>query len=336
MTLTPARILIPALLVAALALTGCASGGDDGGGDAESSGSSAADFAEAPAPEAQLRDSTDGFADDTDAELPAEAGDDASAKSEKARSAPESLVGQEQALIRKGNVALRADDVGRAQIEVQKVVDRYAGQVTDEESQSDDDGKAAFTRMVLRVPSQDFGKAVRDLKGVAELESATTNQDDVTSEVIDVQTRLKVQKRSIARISVLFQQAQSIRDIMAIEAELSQRQADLESLEQQAAYLANQTTLSTIVVSIDKIPETQKPAPKDDDSGFVAGLSAGWGALSTFAVGLATAVGALLPWLVVLALIGIPTLLLVRSLRRRTPAPVPTAATAAEAPQSSE
>jgi hypothetical protein len=252
------------------------------------------------------------------------AGGDSLAKPGKARSAPESLVGPEQALIRNGNVALRADDVGRAQIEVQKVVDTYAGQVTDEKSQSDDNGKVAYTRMVLRVPSEDFGKAVDDLKGIAELESANTKQDDVTSEVIDVQTRMKVQQRSIARISVLFQQAQNIRDIMAIEAELSQRQADLEALEQQAAYLANQTTLSTIVVSIDQIPEKQKPSPKDDDSGFVAGLSAGWGALSTFAVGLATALGAVLPWLVVLGLVGIPTLLLVRSLRRRTPAPAET------------
>jgi len=329
MSLTPARIVVPALLVAALALTGCA-GDDADSGSSESSATSVG--GDAPAAAEPQRQLADGAAADTDAGLPAEAGGDSSAKSEKARSAPESLIGQEQALIRKGNVALRADDVGRAQIEVQKVVDRYAGQVTDEESQSDDDGRAAFTRMVLRVPSQDFGKAIRELKDVAELESATTNQDDVTSEVIDVQTRLRVQKRSIARISVLFQQAQSIRDIMAIESELSQRQADLESLEQQAAYLANQTTLSTIVVSIDEIP-AKGPAPKDDDdTGFVAGLSAGWGALATFAVGLATALGAVLPWLVVVALVGIPTLLLVRSLRRRPPA----TAGASEAGQSSE
>jgi hypothetical protein len=317
MTLTPARLLIPALLVAALALTGCASSSDDSDASGSTSG-----VADGPAA-AERADgaATQDFASAPDAELADSLGDGSAAKPEKARPAPDDLVGQEQALIRKGNVALRADDVGRAQIEVQKVVDRYAGQVTDEKSQSDDDGKPAYTRMVLRVPSEDFAKAIEELKDVAELESASTNQDDVTSKVIDVRTRLQVQKRSIARISVLFQQAQSIRDIMAIESELSRRQADLESLEQQAAYLANQTSLSTIVVSIDKIPEQQKAAPKDDDdTGFVAGLSAGWGALSSFAVGLATALGALLPWLVVVGLVGAPTLLLVRSLRRRTPA----------------
>ncbi len=315
---TPARILIPVLLVAALALTGCASGNDD----SDAGSSSAGDVAEAPA----------AAADSEQRDLASEVGAaDSAGKPAESAARTDTDTAPEQALIRKGNVALRAHDVGRAQIEVQKVVDRYAGQVTDEKSQSDDDGTAAFTRMVLRLPSDDFPKAVEELKDIGELESATTNQDDVTSEVIDVQTRLKVQKRSIARISVLFQRAESIRDIMAIEAELSQRQADLEALEQQAAYLANQTSLSTIVVSIDAIPDKKKTQPKDDDeAGFVAGLSAGWGALSTFAVGLATAVGALLPWLVVLALVGIPTLLLVRSLRRRTPTP------AADAPPSTD
>jgi len=313
---TPARILIPALLVAALALTGCASGNDD----SDAGGSS--DVAGAPAPDADADADAGSNTDQRELTSEVAAASDSAAKPAESAARTDSHTAPEQALIRKGNVALRADDVGRAQIEVQKVVDRYAGHVTDEKSQSDDDGTAAYTRMVLRVPSEDFPKAVEELKDIGELESATTNQDDVTSEVIDVKTRLKVQKRSIARISVLFERAQSIRDIMAIEAELSQRQADLEALEQQAAYLANQTSLSTIVVSIDAIPDKKKAAPQDDDeAGFLAGLSAGWGALSTFAVGLATAVGALLPWLVVLGLVGIPTLLLVRSLRRRTPAP---------------
>ena len=148
-----------------------------------------------------------------------------------------------------------------------------------------------------------------------------------------MRSRVSVQKRSIARITVLFQQARSIRDIMAIEAELSQRQADLEALESQAAYLGNQTSQSTIVVTVDQIPKKQ-PGSKDDDAGFLAGLSAGWGALSTFAVGLATAAGAVLPWLVAVAVVGIPTLLLVRSLRRRrTPAP---AVAPADPAQSSE
>src|SRR4051812_21789932 len=216
MTQTSARILAPALLIGALALAGCSgTDGDSGSGDSAGAG--------APAM-SQADPGTEDFAEvGSDAAADGRTGDAVAAPG-KADVAPDELTGQEQALIRKGNVALRADDVGRAQIEVQKVVDRYAGQVTDEKTQSDDDGNPAYTRMVLRIPSDDFDRAIEALKGVGELESANTNQDDVTTEVIDVKTRLQVQKRSIARITVLFQRAESIRDVMAIESELSQRQ----------------------------------------------------------------------------------------------------------------
>ncbi|GAB6983501.1 DUF4349 domain-containing protein [Nocardioides pyridinolyticus] len=221
----------------------------------------------------------------------------------------------ERSVIRRGNVELRAADVGKAQFEVQQVVDRYAGQVTAEETTTDDDGEPAYTRMELRIPTESFAEAMDALKGAAEFESASTGEKDVTAKVIDTQTRLAAQRRSIARITVLFDRAESIRDIMRIESELSRRQADLESLERQAAYLRGQTSMSTITVSIDQIAAKSGQKDDTDDAGFVTGLKAGWHALTTFAAALATALGALLPWLVVLAIFGFPALLVWR--RRR-------------------
>src|SRR5205085_2583418 len=124
----------------------------------------------------------------------------------------------ERAVIRKGNVALRADDVGKAQFDVQKVVDRHDGRVTAEETTTDDDGEPAFTRMVLRIPAGSFDEAMTELKAVAgtELDTANTHEDDVTTKLIDTRTRIEAQRRSIARITVLFDRAESIRDIMAI------------------------------------------------------------------------------------------------------------------------
>ena len=228
-----------------------------------------------------------------------------------------------RAVIRKGNVELRADDVGTAQAEVQRVVNRFFGQVTEEQTETGDDGKPAYTNMVLRIPTARFADAINDLKAIesAELVAANASEDDVTSKLIDTKTRVAAQKSSIARITVLFSRAQSIRDIMAIEAELSRRQADLDSLERQLAYLRGQTSMSTITVSIDEIPPTATPRNKDEDhAGFVAGLSAGWDALSAFAVALATVLGALLPWLIVVGILGPPAYLLVRAIRRRVSA----------------
>lgn len=286
-------VLLTVVLGALLSLGACSSGDDS---DAASTGGAVA--ADADAPEAASR-----VADGVSAAY--------APRPQDARGAIE----VERSVIRKGNVELRSTDVGKAQFEVQQVADRFSGQVTEEETTTDDDGKPAYARMVLRIPTDSFREAMDALKDTAELESASSGEDDVTAKVIDTRTRLAAQRRSIARITVLFDRAESIRDIMRIESELSRRQAALESLERQAAFLRGQTAMSTITVSIDQIPA--KPAPKDDadEAGFLTGLSAGWGALTTVAVALVTAFGALLPWLVVLGILGIPALLIWR--RRR-------------------
>ena len=53
----------------------------------------------------------------------------------------------------------------------------------------------------------------------------------------------------------LLDRAQNLRDIVLIESELTRRQADLDSLEHQSAYLADQTSLATITVDIDHATE---------------------------------------------------------------------------------
>jgi len=330
MTHRTARLLVATTALAALALSGCSSDADGGGSSSDSAasydGPAAAAEADPSAPDA-------GADGDSARSSVADLASGSAARPADQKAEPvDPADGFKQAVVRTGDLSMRAEDVGQARYEVQRIADRYRGEVAEENTQSDDDGDPAYARMVLRVPSDDFEKAVSALEEVGEDVSVSTSADDVTTKLIDLRSRVETQRRSIARITVLFQQASSIRDVMAIESELSRRQADLESLERKRAYLSGQAAMSTITVGIERIPDKKKAVVKaDDDDGFLAGLSAGWGALTTFGIALATIVGALLPWLVVLALLGIPVWLVLRSARRRTPEVAP----AADVPQDS-
>ena len=78
--------------------------------------------------------------------------------------------------------------------------------------------------------------------------------------------------------------------------------------------------MATVKVNIERKPDPKKAVPKDDDdSGFLAGLAAGWNGLKSTVVAVATVVGAVLPFAGVALLIGVPVWLLVRRMRR-TPA----------------
>ena len=228
---------------------------------------------------------------------------------------------QQQAVIKTGAVSLRSDDVGKTRFDVQALVDEHNGQVSDDKTETDKTGSPLRSRMVLRVPAPDFETVMDRLAKLGQLVSTSSSAEDVTTQLIDVNARIAVQQRSVDRVRQLLARAQSIRDIMAIESQLSERQAELDSLTQQQAYLNDQTSLSTIRVSIERKPEAVVRKKHETRTGFLAGLESGWHGLKATVVTVLTVVGAVLPFLVVLVLLGgVPAWLLVRRMRRTSPA----------------
>ena len=223
--------------------------------------------------------------------------------------------------ISRGDVALRAADVATARSDVRALAHRYGGSVTTDRTESDDAGHPVSAHLVLRIPSRRFDAAMQALRGVGELARAQATTRDVTTRVIDTRVRLQAQRRSVHRVTTLLDRARNLRDIVLIESELSRRQAALDSLEQQSAYLADQTSRSTIDVEVSRLPH---PVARhhEDRTGFLAGLSGGWHALAATAVALATVLGAVLPFAFVLLVLGLVTLPLVRAARRRRRPPL--------------
>lgn len=281
-----ALVALVAVPVAPLVLAGCSSAGDSvsAGGGAASADRGASDTLSAPNAAAER------------VAAPAE---------------------QRRLFISTGTVSLRAADVAEARARVGRVVDHYRGEVAEQQSESDARGRLEHARLVVRIPSADFTEAVHALEGTAQQVSSQTHAEEVTTQVIDTRVALRIQRRSVARVATLLDRATSIRDVVAIEAQLSRRQARLGQLEQRAAYLADQTSMSTVTVSIDR----RHPSAGTDDGagGFLDGLRAGWDGLGAVALVLATTLGALLPFAAVLLVLAGLAWPLLR--RRRRPAP---------------
>lgn len=226
----------------------------------------------------------------------------------------------ERAVISTGTVSLRSKDVAEARREVQRVVDAQGGDITDENTETDDEGATSYSRLVVRVPSAKFNAAMVALEEAAEFRSSNRGAKDVTTEVIDTDVRVRAQESSLKRVELLLSRAQSLKDIIWIESQLTSRQAELDSMKSQQAWLRDQTSLSTITVDITAIAEKDKvEEEKKTETGFLAGLDGGMKAMGASLSAIATAVGALLPFAVLLLVLGLPVWLLVR--RRRTTQP---------------
>ncbi len=212
------RLLAVSATALLFSLTACSGGSDDLGTTAADSGGDVASEMDAGA----AGGSADGSAPDAAEAAPAE---DAAGPTRRAPPSNAVDLTTEQALIKTGAVALRSDDVGQTRYDVQVLVDGHGGQVADDKTETDKSGEPLRSRMVLRVPVDDFDEVMDALADMDTLASTTTSSEDVTTQLIDVEARIKVQTASVARVRQLLARAQSIRDIMAIEAEIANRQA---------------------------------------------------------------------------------------------------------------
>ncbi|WP_232676405.1 DUF4349 domain-containing protein [Nocardioides sp. R-C-SC26] len=315
------RSLAAAAALALLALAGCSSSSDSASaGDGDAIGRAATTDGGAPAAATESRSELAyGDADNAFSALSSARDAGASSATAEEPTTP-STPGATRALIKQGNVALRSDDVGAARFDVQKIVDTYRGELAEESTEASEDGEPERARLVLRVPVAAFTDVMGELEEVADLISTTSSVEDVTTQVIDTGVRVQLQRRSIDRISELLDRASSIRDIVNIERELSRREADLGSLEKRQTFLRGQAARSTITVSIERPDEKEGVTEKKDEDGFVAGLEKGWDAFTGATVGLLTALGAVLPFAVLLALLWVPG----RAVLRRRHAHAPT------------
>jgi len=309
----PSRILLALVAAVLLVATGCAS---SGGGDSDDAGASRDEFEEAAGDAPEL---ARGQRNAIDTEM-ADGVDELSSTLDNAQfsvARPDEDATRRK-IIAKGNVSLHSDDVELTIADVVRITDEYGGEITERETTTNKEGDLRTARLLLRIPVGAFTDALADLEDAADLQSSNSGAEDVTTKVIDTQVRIRAQRRSLARVEELLDRAQSISDIIRIEGQLTRRQADLDSLVQRLDYLQNQTSMSTITVNI-ALPPKEKEEPKKEEpeeAGFLAGLEDGWKALKSFGTDVATLSGQVLPFAVVLLLLGGPLLLLVRRFRR--------------------
>jgi hypothetical protein len=306
-----------AVLLGALALAGCS---------ANRSGTSGApDNAAAPAAGAPNQYSGGDAAGGKAADAPAPTSGDAGTL------APV----QERSLIYTGTITVEVDSVAQ-RADAATAIALGAGGLVAGDNRTIDAGRSQAT-LILRVPANQFESTLDALSRLGTEESRQISADDVTEQMIDLDVRIAAQKASVNRVQALLAQAQSISEIMSIESELTRRQADLDSLTQRRAKMAGLVDLATVTAVLHG-PDATIATPKEEQTGFLAGLRAGWHGFLASVAGVLTVAGYLLPWVVA---IGVPLWLILWLTRRRrrarlTPPPPAPAASAPPTPATGE
>jgi hypothetical protein len=227
------------------------------------------------------------------------------------------------------DLVIETDDVARAAARAAALAETSGGFVANESTEGTDSAT-----LTLRIPSARHTTVVGDLEELGEVKHRSRTAEDVTAEVVDVEARVASQRRSIARIRELLDQASDLSDVVRIESELAGREANLDSLLSRQEQLSSLTTLATVTVTFYKTDRAPEGGP--NAVGFMSGLRGGWEAFVATIRVVGAVAGALLPFVAAAALIGIPGWLLWRRRRPSSaepPRPLPPQPPAGPAPQ---
>jgi hypothetical protein len=222
--------------------------------------------------------------------------------------------GVDRSLVRTADIDLTAPDVGDAVDRARDIATAEGGYTGREEVREES------ATLTLHIPSDRFDQALDLLSELGEVIARHQSAEDVTEQVVDLDSRIATQRASVDRVRALLARAGTVEEIVRIEQEVTTRESDLESLEGRRQALAGQVAMSTVTIRVSRAAVGAPVERRDESSGFVAGLSDGWGAFLDAGTVLLRVIGAVLPFLLVLA---VPAVLAVRwRRRRRTTAPV--------------
>ena len=218
------------------------------------------------------------------------------------------------------NLTAETDDLDALRSALDEKIAALNGYVEDQSvyngSIYDSGRRYRSANLTVRIPADSIDAFLQDVGGLANIVRQNKSIEDVTLSYVATESRLKALETEEARLLELLSQAETMTDLLEIEARLSEVRSELENYASQKRLYDNQIDYATIYIAIEEVQEytpTEEPSLwerirdgfKDNLEGVGEGLL---DVLVWFIVSI--------PTLVVLAVVVLILVLIVRRIRR--------------------
>ncbi|MBL8061347.1 MAG: DUF4349 domain-containing protein [Chthonomonas sp.] len=233
-----------------------------------------------------------------------------------AKAASLSTTVTQRQIIRRGELMLKVKDLREAQSQAVRYVNQVGGFVEAEQS-SNLTLSVSETALTLRVPVAKFESAMETFSGLGTPLSRSVSSEDITSQVVDMEARLRVMRAQEEVYLNLLKQSRSLKDSLEVQNRLMELRQEIESIDAQLKSQRELASLSTIVLTL---RTDVKPVPEDQNEGWA---QESWTAATNSLGSVARQMGAQLIGFIVFAPIWLPFAILVWWLVRRNKKPSP-------------
>lgn len=234
-----------------------------------------------------------------------------------------------QSIIMTANLTVRVTNAGQQAAAAMSYVTGAGGYTAGEQAQlSPSSGQRQTVSMTLKVPQADYATALSKLSALGKETLLQQQSTDVTQQVADVASRVTSAQDAIAQLRGLLKRTGNISGLLQVQQQISSDESSLEALQAQQRALDRETSYATISLLLvgPKPHAAAHHRHHAREGGFVGGLKSGWHGLGHATTWVLTVLGAVLPFVVALAILGGVGYLLWRRLAKRRAAPAPTPA----------
>jgi hypothetical protein len=168
---------------------------------------------------------------------------------------------QDRMIVKNGEIDLLVESTNTAIDQVTQIATDNGGYVLT--SQSSLTGVAKSAIITIAVRSDQFETAMRRLRQIAiEVQRETSSGQDVSSEYVDLESRLRNLEATRDRIKSFLDQAKTVDEALKINQQLSDIEAEIEQVKGRMTYLSGRSAFSTITITVqEKIDATPTLTP---------------------------------------------------------------------------
>lgn len=156
-------------------------------------------------------------------------------------------------VIRNADLAMTVASPGAAQREAGKIAEQHGGYLASSESlstASEDGEEPGSVRVTLRVASDRLDAALDALRKLGKhVGHENISSRDVTDEWVDLEARIKTQKKLEEQYLEILKNASRVDDLLSVQKQLAEVRGEIEKAEGKKRLLDNQIGLSTVTVT---------------------------------------------------------------------------------------
>jgi Domain of unknown function (DUF4349) len=211
-----------------------------------------------------------------------------------------------QSIIYTASLTLRSASATATARRAVAIVAAAGGYTSAENAQAGSARSGGTVTLTLKVPVAVYQQVLTELAAPSLGRQVALSQHaaDVTQQVADVSSLVSSQEAAISALRGLLRHAATVGQLLQVQQQISDDESDLESLQAQQRALDHETSYATVSMTLLSTAHKAPAHTKHKATGFAAGLGAGWRALGHATTWLLTALGTLLPFLIIAAVLA--------------------------------